>query len=715
MEYVDGGDLLTFVREKTEGKLVEEDARWYFEQIVSVVDYLHHRRIVHRDLKMENILLQGADKKMVKIIDFGLSNVFSKGEFLSTKCGSPEYAAPELFRKDCKYGTEVDVWSLGIILYGMLIGQLPFRNGNYGKLVGLISKGLTSVHQEKMKNLNAECAVLLSNILQPESSRRYTIQNIMAHPWLCSGRNKLAIFRSPDVDRGKKQKLIKATAAIMELSRTEVSLAVESRQCDSIFAVYNILLQEELKQDNNHATKTVSSVVIRDHSNTARLAGGTAEKRRRMNEKETKSSRNTLQKSRLRSMQAKRLWAMKKRTQNSERKTFDGVSCVIGTSIGRPTTERNSTDRNEVEKVEINNNTSKGIIENEDKKCDDLPEVTCKNIVEQTSTHNENSKTEVIDQTDLENLNAGGNAECQVEQSPTVGQTTDKQDDLKTDNEESESDVTLNENDTFWCQGNAIARKPSDHIRHANQEVPLNETSCEEYVRAPASLVDISGSTSSDSLDGIGGHASTMVDNITESPIATPSLAASSISNILSLIGDEQCHNGQVWMDVDNNDLACTSEYNEVHSEIQNVERDGAACVTLQAIEVKKKGPTQQKFVGRARFKSAERKGSAFSTKPTKKTVNPSKDLEEAIEERLKPCLKNSAASLRERPHTANSKISRKSFQSESDMCVSNDLPPRPKTVASSQPRGGGLQVKSSNASTRDKSLTAALRARRAT
>jgi hypothetical protein len=124
--------------------------------------------------------------------------------------------------------------------------------------------------------------------------------------------------------------------------------------------------------------------------------------------------------------------------------------------------------------------------------------------------------------------------------------------------------------------------------------------------------VDISGSTSSDSLEGIGAHASTTVDNITESPIATPSLAASSISNIFSLIADEQCHNGQVWMDVDNNDLACTSEYNEVHSGVQNVKRDGAACVTLQAIEVKKKGPAQQKFVGRARFKSAERKGVLF-------------------------------------------------------------------------------------------------------
>lgn len=113
--------------------------------------------------------------------------------------------------------------------------------------------------------------------------------------------------------------LIKAVADIMELSKTEVSLAVESKQCDSIYAVYHILLQEELRQ-NKVASKTMSSVVIRDHSNTTRLSGGTAEKRRKMSENEEKYSQNILRKNRLRISQAKRHWAMKKRVvQNSQR------------------------------------------------------------------------------------------------------------------------------------------------------------------------------------------------------------------------------------------------------------------------------------------------------------------------------------------------------------------------------------------------------------
>ncbi len=105
----------------------------------------------------------------------------------------------------------------------------------------------------------------------------------------------------------------------MDLSRTEVSFAVESRQCDPIFAVYNILLQEELKENNNRAPKTVSSFVIRDHSNMTRLAGGTAEKRRKMDRNETKISQTILHRSRLRSMQEKRVLAMKKRAQRCER------------------------------------------------------------------------------------------------------------------------------------------------------------------------------------------------------------------------------------------------------------------------------------------------------------------------------------------------------------------------------------------------------------
>ena len=98
-----------------------------------------------------------------------------------------------------------------------------------------------------------------------------------------------------------------------------------------------------------------------------------------------------------------------------------------------------------------------------------------------------------------------------------------------------------------------------------------------------------------------------MVDEITESPVATPSLAASSISDILSLIANEQCHNGPVWMDVDNS--VCTSEYSDLQSGLQDDKRDGATCVTLQVIDVKKKPHVQQKCLERTRFKSSEKKG----------------------------------------------------------------------------------------------------------
>ena len=105
----------------------------------------------------------------------------------------------------------------------------------------------------------------------------------------------------------------------MEVSRTDVSLVVDARQCDSVYAVYSILLQEELKQNKHNATKGVSSVVICDHSNATRLANEITGKRRRMNEHGTNFSRNILQKHRIRSTQAKRHRAMKTKVQNYER------------------------------------------------------------------------------------------------------------------------------------------------------------------------------------------------------------------------------------------------------------------------------------------------------------------------------------------------------------------------------------------------------------
>ncbi|ESP05363.1 hypothetical protein LOTGIDRAFT_52541, partial [Lottia gigantea] len=125
MEYAQSRDILTFLKSHKEHRLSEDKARPYIRQLVSAVHYLHERGVCHRDLKMENIMLD-AKKKNIRIVDFGLSNTYTMDELMKTHCGSPEYAAPELFAAGEKYGPEVDIWAMGIILYAMLVGKLPF-------------------------------------------------------------------------------------------------------------------------------------------------------------------------------------------------------------------------------------------------------------------------------------------------------------------------------------------------------------------------------------------------------------------------------------------------------------------------------------------------------------------------------------------------------------------------------------------------------------
>jgi MAP/microtubule affinity-regulating kinase len=137
MEYVSGGEIFDYL--VAHGRMKEKDARKQFRQIAGAVAYCHSLHIIHRDLKAENLLL---DENMnVKIADFGFSNQFSPGQKLNTWCGSPPYAAPELFQGKEYSGPEVDVWSLGVVLYVFVCGSLPFDGSNLAKLRARVIAG----------------------------------------------------------------------------------------------------------------------------------------------------------------------------------------------------------------------------------------------------------------------------------------------------------------------------------------------------------------------------------------------------------------------------------------------------------------------------------------------------------------------------------------------------------------------------------------------
>lgn len=137
-EYVNGGQMLDYII--SHGKLKEKQARKFSRQIASALDYCHKNSIVHRDLKIENILISKTGD--IKIIDFGLSNLFSPRSALKTFCGSLYFAAPELLQARAYTGPEVDVWSFGIVLYVLVCGKVPFDDQSMPALHAKIKKGL---------------------------------------------------------------------------------------------------------------------------------------------------------------------------------------------------------------------------------------------------------------------------------------------------------------------------------------------------------------------------------------------------------------------------------------------------------------------------------------------------------------------------------------------------------------------------------------------
>ena len=178
MEYA-GNELFDYIVQRD--KMSEDEARRFFQQIISAVEYCHRHKIVHRDLKPENLLLD--EHLNVKIADFGLSNIMTDGNFLKTSCGSPNYAAPEVISGKLYAGPEVDVWSCGVILYVMLCRRLPFDDESIPVLFKNINNGVYTIP----KFLSQGASTLIKKMLIVNPLNRISIQEIMQDEWFKAG------------------------------------------------------------------------------------------------------------------------------------------------------------------------------------------------------------------------------------------------------------------------------------------------------------------------------------------------------------------------------------------------------------------------------------------------------------------------------------------------------------------------------------------------
>eukprot|EP01114_Cavostelium_apophysatum_P023960 TRINITY_DN9208_c0_g1_i1.p1 TRINITY_DN9208_c0_g1~~TRINITY_DN9208_c0_g1_i1.p1 ORF type:complete len:564 (-),score=134.88 TRINITY_DN9208_c0_g1_i1:37-1728(-) len=179
LEYVNGGELFDYI--VTRGKVDERDAIRLFRQMISAIEYCHYSLVVHRDLKPENILLD--ENRNAKIMDFGLANMMQAGEFLHTNCGSPIYSSPEILQSKDYIGPEVDIWSLGIILYVMVTGMCPWSGTTLTEQL----KNAVVGRYEPADGVSMECADLIDRIITVDPKKRPTIAEIRNHPWVNRG------------------------------------------------------------------------------------------------------------------------------------------------------------------------------------------------------------------------------------------------------------------------------------------------------------------------------------------------------------------------------------------------------------------------------------------------------------------------------------------------------------------------------------------------
>ena len=253
MELVSGGDVMHHILSNKRSCLEEHIVKKYIKQIITAIHYMHEAGIIHRDLKVENLLLDEFNN--IKIIDFGLSNFIHHPDnmtvnMVQTQCGSPAYAAPELLGHK-NYGKEVDVWSIGVNMFAMLAGSLPYTVEPYD-ITALHAKILDGRINHIPDQITGSCKDLLMQFLTPDPAKRITLPEAIQHHWFKDLDASISLVPYPSFMQFSdiEQSVVLHITDKFMLDETElISSLVENKACNTscMYHLVNLRLQRYIK------------------------------------------------------------------------------------------------------------------------------------------------------------------------------------------------------------------------------------------------------------------------------------------------------------------------------------------------------------------------------------------------------------------------------------------------------------------------------------
>lgn len=263
LELVAGGELFDYIVAR--GRVKEKEARKFFRQIISGVEYCHANLVVHRDLKPENLLLDNDGN--VKINDFGFSNLIRPGKLFSTFCGSPIYAPPEIILEKEYLGPGVDIWSMGVILYALVNGQLPWRLGKNGRIIDIDKLLAGQFECSASANLTKSVKDLMNRMIVADPKQRATLAEVRSHAWINEGYDAPPIcLLPPRPPVSKINEEILNQVVLIGFDREVSRAAILANETSPVVTTYHLLLEKSRPKEEKPESPAAVPVALPPNS-----------------------------------------------------------------------------------------------------------------------------------------------------------------------------------------------------------------------------------------------------------------------------------------------------------------------------------------------------------------------------------------------------------------------------------------------------------------